>query len=88
MVVICVGLMTKIALANLSIPPPDPDMVSVNEPVGELLGMVSVSVEEKSGIDEGTLKVPLTPLGSPSTAKETCELKPFKLATLIEYEVV
>jgi hypothetical protein len=46
-------------------------MVSVNEPVGELLGTVTVSVEAKSGVPEGTLKTPSAPDGYPETANET-----------------
>jgi hypothetical protein len=63
-------------------------MVRVNEPVGALVGMVTVSVEEKSGVDDGTLKTPPTPAGSPAIVKETCELKPLRPETLTEYDVV
>jgi hypothetical protein len=63
-------------------------MVSVNDPVGEFAGIVSVRVEEKSGTDDWTLKVPPTPAGRPDNDKETCELNPFKATTLTEYEVV
>jgi hypothetical protein len=73
--------MTRITLATLVIPPPDPVMVSVNEPVGALFGMVTVSVDEKSGEEDGALKTPPTPPGSPATVKETCELKPFTPTT-------
>jgi hypothetical protein len=82
------GLITRTTLATLEIPPPDPVMVSVNDPVGELAGMVSVRVDEKSGTDDWTLKVPPTPAGRPASDKETCELKPFKPTTLTEYEVL
>ena len=58
--------MVRITFATLVIPPPDPVMVRVNEPVGALAGMVTVSVEEKSGRDDGMLKTPPTPAGSPS----------------------
>lgn len=81
-------MIIRTALATLVNPPPDPVMVSVNDPVGELAGIVSVSVEEKSGTDDWTLKVPPTPAGRPASDRETCELKPFKPTTLIEYEVV
>ena len=80
--------MARITFAVLVIPPPDPVTVRVNEPVGALLGMVTVSVEEKSGADEGTLKTPPTPEGSPATAKETCELNPFRPETLTTYDAV
>jgi hypothetical protein len=80
--------MTRITFASLVIPPPDPVMVRVNEPVGALVGMVTVSVEEKSGLDDGTLKTPPTPAGSPAIVKETCELKPLRPETLTEYDVV
>jgi hypothetical protein len=44
-VVVCVELTTRSALAVLVIPPPDPVMVSVYDPVAELLGIVRVKVE-------------------------------------------
>jgi hypothetical protein len=80
--------MAKITFATLVIPPPDPVMVKVNEPVGALAGMVTVSVEKKSGVEEGTLKTPPTPAGCPVTVKETCELKPLRPETLTEYDAV
>lgn len=80
--------MTRIMFATLVMPPPDPVIVIVNEPVGALVGMVTVSVEEKSGTDEGTLKTPPTPAGSPDKAKETWELKPLRPETWTEYDVV
>jgi len=80
--------MTKITFASFVIPPPDPVRVRVNEPVGALVGMVTVSVEEKSGVDDRTLKTPPTPTGSPARVKETCELKPLSPETLTEYDVV
>ena len=80
--------MTRITFAALVIPPPDPVMVRVNEPIGALVGNVTVSVEVKSGVDEGTLKTPPTPAGRPARVRETCELKPFRPETLTEYEVV
>ena len=80
--------MARITFATLVIPPPDPVIVRVNDPVGTLLGRVTVSVEEKSGVDDGTLKTPPTPAGSPATVKETCELKPFRPDTLTEYDAV
>jgi hypothetical protein len=82
------GLMTRTTLATLVSPPPDPVIVSVNDPVGELAGIVSVRVEEKSGTDDWTLKVPPTPAGRPDSDKETWELKSFKPTTLTEYEAL
>ena len=76
--------MTRITFAVCVIPPPDPVIVRVNEPVGVLVGIVTVSVEEKSGVDEGTLKTPPTPEGRPVIVRETCELKPFMPETLTE----
>jgi hypothetical protein len=91
-VVVCVWVgavvMIRTTLATLVNPPPDPVMVSVNDPVGGLAGMVSVRVEEKSGTDDWTLKVPPTPAGRPDSARETCEVKPFKPTTFTEYEVL
>ena len=78
---VCDGLMARSTFATLLMPPPDPVMVNMNEPVGELLGMVTVSVETKSGVPDGRLKTPSAPDGYPETANETCELKPFKPAT-------
>jgi hypothetical protein len=80
--------MTKTTFATLVNPPPDPVMVNVNDPVGELAGIVSVRVEEKSGTEDWTLKVPPTPAGSPASDNEICELNPFKPTTFTEYEVV
>ena len=79
--------MTRITFATLVIPPPDPVMVRVNEPVGAFIGTVTVSVDEKSGRDEGILKTPPTPAGSPARDKETCELKPLRPETWTEYVV-
>ena len=73
MVVVCVcpGLMFSTTLATLVIPPPDPVMARVNVPVGELLGMLRVSVVENVGVDDGIVKTGLTPGGSPLTLRET-----------------
>jgi hypothetical protein len=40
------GLIANTTFAVLVIPPPDPEIVSVKDPVGELPGMVTVSVDE------------------------------------------
>ena len=85
---VCDGLMVRITLATLVIPSPDPVIISVNDPVGELPGMAIVRVEEYAGFDNGMLKTLLTPVGSPVTLKETCELKPSKPTTLTENEAV
>jgi hypothetical protein len=45
-VCVCAGLTIRTTLAVLVIPPPDPVMVNVNDPVGELLGIVRGNVEE------------------------------------------
>ena len=76
--------MARTALAVRLIPLPDPVTANVNEPVGESLGIVTVSVEEKSAEPVGVLKTPLTPDGNPSTVKETWESKPFDPATCTE----
>jgi hypothetical protein len=80
--------MVRTTLAILLCPPPLPVILNVNEPVDTLAGSVTVSVEAKLGVPEGELKTPLPPKGNPDTVKSTCELKPFKLTTLIENEVV
>ena len=81
-------MITRTTFASRLIPPPDPVMVNVNDPVGELPGIVRVSVVEKSGTLDGTLKTPFTPAGNPETIKETCELKPFRPTTCTEYDAV
>jgi hypothetical protein len=79
---VCVAwLMIKTALAKWLTPPPLPVIANVNDPVGALAGSVTVSVEAKSGVAEGTLKTVLAPVGAPVTVNETCELKPFNAAT-------
>jgi hypothetical protein len=42
----CDGLMVRITLATRVSPPPDPVMVSVNDPVGALPDVLKVRVEE------------------------------------------
>ena len=71
--------MVRTTLATLLCPPPLPVIVNVNEPIDTLAGSVTVSVEAKFGVPDGTLKTVLAPEGAPVTVNETCELKPFKL---------
>jgi hypothetical protein len=78
--------MFKMRLAALFSPPPVPVTVSVNDPVGAFAGSVTVSAESKLGVPDVMVKTP--PEGNPDTDKVTCELKPFKLTTLIWYVVV
>jgi hypothetical protein len=86
---VCVAwLMIKTAFAKWLTPPPLPVIANVNDPVGALAGSVTVSVEAKFGAAEGTLKTVLAPEGAPVTVNETCELKPFKAATLTVYDTV
>jgi hypothetical protein len=86
---VCVAwLMIKTALARWLTPPPLPAIANVNDPVGVLAGSVTVSVEAKFGVAEGTLKTALAPEGAPVTVNETCELKPFIAATLTVYDTV
>ena len=80
--------MTSIALAAWLVPPPVPVTVTVKDPVEAFDDMVRVSVDWKFGVPEGVLNVPLTPGGSPDTASETGELKPFTASTWILYEVL
>lgn len=88
-VCVCVAwLMIRTALAKWLTPPPLPVIANVNDPAGALAGSVTVSVETKFGVAEGTLKTVLAPEGAPVTVNETCELKPFKAATLTVYETV
>jgi hypothetical protein len=63
-------------------------MARVKEPVGALLGIGTVSVDEKSGEDDGMLNTPSTPAGSPVTVKETRELKPLSPTTWTEYDML
>lgn len=88
-VCVCVAwLMIKTTLAKWLTPPPLPLIANVNDPVGALAGSVTVSVETKDGVAEGTLKTVLAPEGAPVTVNETCELKPFRAATLTVYDTV
>jgi len=80
--------MFKTRLTALLCPPPDPVTCNVNVPVGAFGGSVTVSDDAKSGVPDVTVKTPLAPEGSPDTDKATCELKPFRLTTLIWYVVV
>ena len=70
------------AFATRPIPPPVPVIVSVNDPIGTFVGSVTVSIEPKLGVAEGTLRTPLASGGSPETVNETCELKPLRATTL------
>jgi hypothetical protein len=56
----------------------------VYDPDGVLPGMVTVRVEGKLGVPELVLKTPFAPDGSPVTERETWELKPLMLTTLME----
>lgn len=86
---VCVAwLMIKTAFAKRLTPPPLPVIANVNDPVGEFAGSVTVSVETKFGVAEGTLKTVLAPEGAPVTVNETCEPKPFIAATLTVYDTV
>ena len=92
-VLVCVdvsvaGLMFKTRLAALFSPPPAPVTSNVNGPVGAFGGSVTVSAEAKLGVPDVMVKTPLASEGNPDTDKATCELKPFKLTTLIWYVVV
>jgi hypothetical protein len=73
--------MTRITFATWVAPPPVPVTVTVNDPVGAFDGNVSVRVESKLGVPDGTLKAAFTPDGNPEVVKETCELNPFSAAT-------
>jgi hypothetical protein len=81
-------LMIRTTLACRVMPPPIPVIISVNVPVGTLPGIVIVRVDKNEGIAEVCVKTPLAPAGSPATLSVTGELNPFRVTTLIEYEVV
>jgi len=82
------ALTVRTRLATWVNPPPLPVIVSVYEAVGTSVGSVTVSIEAKFGVAEGSLKTPLAPEGNPETDNETCELKPLRAETFTEYDAV
>jgi hypothetical protein len=76
--------MVSTAFTVLSSPPPVPCITRTYDPDGVLLGMVTVSVDEKVGVPELVLKTPFAPDGNPVTERETWELKPLLPTILTE----
>ena len=76
--------MTSTAFAILVRPPPDAVICKVKEPVWTLPGRVTVRIELKLGVPDGTVNTGLTPAGAPETDNETCELNPFRPEMLTE----
>jgi hypothetical protein len=77
-----VEVTTSVTVVVWTVEPLVPVMVIVNEPVGVVLSVVTVMVEEPEVVTDGGLKLAVAPEGNPLALKVTVPVKPCSAATV------